>query len=118
MKDVDRQACIKAFLETRPPYPDFRKTRGNGGYIYLIGERGNPRVKIGYSKNPDTRLRQLQNESSLNLCVLWKDKGNFETERFLHASLEEFSIGNEWFMFETSNPVTLVKAMYREAPKQ
>ena len=70
--------------------------------LYIIQSDVTGAIKIGVSKNPEQRLRQLQTGSpyKLKLLVVVNGKGNLE--RSLHKSLRAYkqSCKGEWFDFE------------------
>lgn len=66
--------------------------------IYLITD-GQSRIKIGKSKNPSRRLKQIQTGNALKLHLI----GCFDLpdsyERRLHGILQQFKTKGEWFDF-------------------
>ena len=73
------------------------------GFIYLIGEDGTNRVKIGYTGNSDIERRRsaLQTGNSSALIIL----GSFPcaspaTEKLLHEFFAPFRKSGEWFELE------------------
>lgn len=70
-------------------------------YVYLIRNTNTGSIKIGLSKNPTKRLKQLQtgNESQLDLIGVCKPAGDvFELENLLHNLYSKYNIrGSEWF---------------------
>lgn len=67
-------------------------------WIYFIGTRNN--VKIGISKDPNTRLAHLQSANSEKLYLLCKMEGDRADEELLHRFFdsERVELGNEWFV--------------------
>lgn len=69
------------------------------GYIYLFECGG--RYKVGYSKNPDRRLKELDKRPfKLNIIARSKklDKA-YDLEQELHQKLEKYRINGEWYEF-------------------
>ena len=70
-------------------------------YLYAISTQD--QVKVGYSKNPKTRLKTLQTGSSSDLSLEWykycasSDKEARIQERILHRKIKRFKIRGEWF---------------------
>jgi hypothetical protein len=77
-------------------------------YFVKVGDH----IKIGYSANPERRVRRLMASSTryspppgtpldlasrVTLRVMDGDTG---TERALHRALEDFRVGTEWFLDE------------------
>lgn len=72
------------------------------GYIYLIGEVGNPnRYKIGLTRDKEIekRLKKLQTGSSEELYIRYIFKSNHVTklEKMLHRHYSSVHEINEWF---------------------
>lgn len=74
-------------------------------YVYFMkGQLGN--IKIGVSKDPDARLKELQTGHSCNLKIL--ERFPFESrlkaydiEKQLHIRFRKFKLRGEWFKYET-----------------
>ncbi len=68
-------------------------------FVYFIQEKDikNGPIKIGYSKNPEERLKQLQNSNFRKLKLLFKYKAGKEEESKLHKKFEEYRLYGEWF---------------------
>jgi hypothetical protein len=65
--------------------------------IYLIRNKANGYVKIGFSKDPWARLASLQTGSSDDLVLLGKTSGSLEMEANLHQAFRTKRIRGEWF---------------------
>ena len=63
-------------------YKEYKK-----GYIYLIYDQNNNSLKIGFSKNPKSRLKYLQSATSNKLFLIDYFKGNTKDEKILHKKL-------------------------------
>lgn len=64
-------------------------------WIYFL--RANSWVKIGWTRNLASRLRELQVASPFRLRVLGVLPGAFDVERMLHRRYHRFWIRGEWF---------------------
>ena len=68
-------------------------------YIYVIGTESIQ--KIGFSKNPQSRLKQLQTGNSeqlfLHHMIEVSDERTRLLERFLHKDLSYKKLKGEWF---------------------
>jgi hypothetical protein len=71
------------------------------GYVYCIG-REMALVKIGFSANPDTRLKSLQVGNAQRVEVIGKIPGDFAMERHLHEQFRHLRVGGEWFRDESA----------------
>lgn len=70
--------------------------------IYIIGEAGTANdtlaIKVGFSNNPEQRLKELQIGNPRTLYLLAAIPGTQAQERSLHRFLNDFSTSsNEWF---------------------
>jgi hypothetical protein len=85
-------------------------------YLYAIGEVGGKEVKLGISKNPGQRLKQLQTAYP-NKLVLWGfcKEASPLTEREVHRLLEKDRIEGEWFLL--TDQVKEVVESIREVSK-
>jgi hypothetical protein len=64
--------------------------------IYFI-KNATGYIKIGYSRHPWSRLKQLQTGSSEPLEMLYIVDGDFQTEKYLHNHFSFCHYINEWF---------------------
>ena len=69
--------------------------------IYLISY-DNQFLKIGYTKNINKRLCQLQVSSPVKLEVLHLIDGNTILEKELHVLFKDLRTSGEWFSFDNS----------------
>lgn len=65
------------------------------GKIYFVSAPG--RIKIGFTSNPESRLRKLRNDDMEPLEVIGIADGNGRTEHRLHDMVRQFCIKGEWF---------------------
>lgn len=70
-------------------------------HIYVIG-CGN-RIKIGYSNDPDKRLKQLQTGASDQMVLEWVQEraDAHKLEKHLHRTFSKHKIFGEWFNADT-----------------
>lgn len=68
-------------------------------YIYLIQSLEDGYYKIGVSKNPNKRVKQLQtgNSSELKLIETYQSKHANIVEKTIHRQLEHCKKEGEWF---------------------
>lgn len=73
------------------------------GIIYLIGNRENNTLKIGFSQNSvRTRLAAFQVSCAHRLEILKTKKGTLIDERELLERFKELKIRREWFLWDDS----------------
>ena|SRR5690554_2091875 len=90
---LEEKAVIDAINEFEVPddIPDM--------YVYAIRETETGRVKLGISRDPGYRLRQLQvgNSQKLELVAYRKATNRFGDEAAIHAENKDSRIRSEWF---------------------
>jgi len=69
--------------------------------VYFIEAKGQHKIKIGYSKDPEKRRKTFATGSSSKLTLIKKIVGDFKLEneikaRFEHIRIEDLD-GKEWF---------------------
>lgn len=67
--------------------------------VYLIKQQNTNLYKIGISKDPKTRLNQLQtaNADTLQLISTFKTKHGFQLETFVQRKYSDANVQLEWF---------------------
>ena len=62
-------------------------------FVYLIGTDGGKFFKIGYSKHPEDRVKQLQTASMYPLQLLqkWSVKDVCKAEKEVHTALQNYN---------------------------
>ena len=66
--------------------------------IYFI-VAGHKFVKIGYSSNPEERLKELQTGNPHKLKLMATMPGLFATESELHSTFSHLKMEGEWFRY-------------------
>ena len=89
-------ALIKAVNEFEIPddLPDM--------FVYVVRNTVTGNVKIGISRDPEVRLRQLQsnNDCKLELLATKFAENRFKDEALLHDTNSDYRIQGEWFTAE------------------
>ena len=87
-------------------------------YVYLIqaGKKKSSPVKVGYSKNPEARLKQLQtgNHESLNLIMKIKCAGYDHARRLeldMHRILGAQNVHLEWYKMNKTQVMKILNQM-------
>ena len=87
-------------------------------YVYLIqaGKKKGSPVKVGYSKNPEARLKQLQtgNHESLNLIMKIKCGGYDHARRLeldMHRILGGQNVHLEWYRMNKTQVMKILNQM-------
>lgn len=85
-------------------------------YIYLIRDKATGCVKIGRSRDPEARLKQLVRQDTLmpkanEFTMLFYWRGYTTTEKFLHMQYAEKHVRGEWFDLDEED-VEEIKKFY------
>lgn len=67
--------------------------------IYLIVCRETQTCKIGYSKEPNKRLKQLKTGNANTLELLHVQEGTIPQEQAIHKIFAQYRITGEWFQY-------------------
>lgn len=80
----------------------------SGMYVYAIQNTTTGNIKIGISRNPEQRLKQLQtgNDCTLKLVAYKKAKNKFKDETTLHYNYSSAHVRGEWFNNSSINAIT------------
>jgi hypothetical protein len=84
------------------------------GFVYFVqGEFGGG-IKIGYSKTPESRLKQLQTSYPDTLKILVLVPGSNKDEKSYHRKFEHIKLNGEWFKPEKEliDEIEILKARY------
>jgi hypothetical protein len=68
-------------------------------YFTLETNRTANRIKIGYSKSPEERIKSLQTSSPVDLDVLLIMPGSKNLEHVLHKTFKKDRLRGEWFVY-------------------
>jgi hypothetical protein len=96
------------------------KTRGSETYVYFIGADWGSAVKIGFSRNPWSRVLEFQTGSPTKLSVLAAFKTSTNSEIDIHTLLAGYRRSGEWFelpqaaMLVIENAATGKKSTYED----
>ena len=76
------------------------RNKMNNDDLYIIQSDVTGMIKIGRSKNPQKRLKQLQtgNPNKLKLIVAFKGEG--WKEKNIHERLDRYRLEGEWFSYD------------------
>ena len=68
-------------------------------YVYAIKNKDTGNIKLGISKNPEQRLKQLQTgcDGKLELIAYRKADNGYKDELQLHHENSQYAIHGEWF---------------------
>lgn len=77
--------------------PDGESLDGYKGYVYFISDSNLETVKIGYSKNPWARVKDLQTGRTAKLSVVATLRTTEVSENDIHGIFEDERESGEWF---------------------
>ncbi|UYZ60073.1 GIY-YIG nuclease family protein [Hymenobacter latericus] len=87
--------------------------------VYCIGSREHKVCKIGYSNNPEDRMKKLQCGFPFQLEVLAEKEGGQKEEALLHQRFAEDRLNGEWFTLTAEIAAYfgfMGESMFRVAP--
>ena len=76
------------------------KTERKGDFLYFIQSSNKGEIKIGRSKNPEKRLRNLQTGNPNKLRIVASLEGLGWREKDLHDQLKKWRGSGEWFDYQ------------------
>lgn len=108
---VDAEIEKKIITQSRKP------TKKHRGYVYFIQGLCGGAIKVGYSVNPEKRLKELQTGYPDTLTILLMIPGDEKIERHLHREFEASRLQGEWFRPDdlVIKRIKELKALYSEA---
>lgn len=84
----------------------------NNHWIYVIGDTASP-YKIGFTKDPDKRLKTLQTGNPKKLQIHYKEQINENEvkyiEKQIHNELKRKQVSGEWFNISLDDAISEVK---------
>jgi hypothetical protein len=80
-------------------------------FVYFILNEDLMHMKIGYSKEPNNRLKTLQTATSSKLKLLFALGGSKKLETLLHKEFSLSNIRNEWFVCDDNFFHMLIKLL-------
>lgn len=87
----------------------FGRVRAEAGdVIYFVHDTDQQKVKVGVSRNLDSRIRSLKSNTPSEIVLLGSVSGSLELEKVLHRFLAPFHHRREWFNAE---PIVLAFLM-------
>jgi len=90
-KEIDCRAKVEKDSDSKGKKPRYK------GYIYFIQGQLGGAIKIGYSVNPQRRLKELQTGYPDTLRILVMIPGNEYTEKIFYRQFEGSRLNGEWF---------------------
>jgi hypothetical protein len=95
----ERGVILEEIQKLKNPNPKKNLPPNRSGYVYLIKGETGERYKIGRSKNPDSRFKQLKLSSSEELLLVHtiKTSNMVKLEEDLHKKYGSKKVHTEWF---------------------
>ena len=76
--------------------------------LYIIQSDVTGMIKIGRSKNPEKRLKQLQTGNPNRLKLIATFKGQGWKEKLIHEDLKRWRKKGEWFSYDCVGSIPVV----------
>lgn len=76
--------------------------------LYIIQSDVTGMIKIGRSKNPEKRLKQLQTGNPNRLKLIATFKGEGWKEKLIHDDLKNWRKKGEWFSYDCVGSIPVV----------
>lgn len=92
--DLTRQAYLESLQTILADRPRAYRV-GELGFVYVL--KGVRYVKIGYSRQPEGRMRTLQDCVPFQLELLLSLPGTTQTETAIHNVLDRYRSRGDWF---------------------
>jgi hypothetical protein len=92
-KRKEREAVKLAKVQEKAAEP----SNPRGMYVYFVQAGENGPIKIGFSTDPDRRIKALRTAMSEELIVLKVVKGGRQLEKTLHDRFSEIHRRGEWY---------------------
>lgn len=85
-----------------------KKLNSPSGFIYVLTCEGSNRIKIGFSKNPEARLKQLQTAApgKLEIACRWPTRQYYE--HLIHSLLSRKRRHLEWFEMSAEEAIAFI----------
>lgn len=84
-------------------------TYGVTSWVYLMSDGRDRYFKIGFSADPQRRVRELNTGAPLGIEVLWQEPGSVHDEAWLHDYFHARRARGEWFLFDDQDPIRAVE---------
>ena len=72
--------------------------KAENSFVYFIRLGSNGPIKIGFTRDPGQRLRQLQTSTPEQLIMVECVRGTRDLERGLHDVFSDMRLSGEWFL--------------------
>lgn len=99
---------LKVRRSKYPPSNEEDRIELQEGYVYIIGTTYEKPVKIGFSVNPWSRLKEISANHPENIEILLTIKGEKRLESLIQKSLKNVRTKNEWFQLNSEEVDTLI----------
>ena len=76
------------------------RVKMNNDNLYIIQSDVTGMIKVGRSKDPQKRLKQLQTGNPNKLKLIASFKGEGWKEKTLHERLRRYRLEGEWFSYD------------------
>ena len=91
------------------------------GFVYFIVIEATPKekyLKIGFAKDPEARLANLQTANPLSMELLGSIKGDKKLEKSFHQIFGPLRHLNEWFLYTKTVEAVISRMDFYKTPTQ
>jgi hypothetical protein len=99
VQSITEGDCKKQWKNNHAKRAKLERSRG---FIYFIQAGNDGPIKIGWSEDVRSRLKQLKTANALPLKLLGSIEGTQEVEQFCHKLFSHLLVDGEWFNPDTS----------------
>ena len=85
-------------------------------FVYFIAAHDFGQVKIGFSQDPEKRMRTLQTSVGCRLTLLGYVAGSIQDEHAWHARFDTKRVVGEWFEFDAELEAAIRATLHEESP--
>jgi hypothetical protein len=120
MNEIEKTRVLIERLRSSGRYPDDKARAYKlqeklyklepGKHLYIIQLGDTDIYKIGISKHPDKRLKQIQRKCPIPLTLIYTNFGHDDefAERYLHVHFKRQRVKGEWFKLSTADIIHIV----------
>ena len=97
-REIFKSNPVVDFLE----HKRLMRESGKKAQVYFIGNTDYELVKIGFSSEPEKRVKQLQTGCPFPITILHTEVGTPKNESELHRRFSKHRVNGEWFKLSLS----------------
>jgi hypothetical protein len=102
-KQIKKHRCNRISVDDlyeKQTIAKIKNATKNKGFVYFIVNYEQKVCKIGYSLNPEKRLKEIQTCYPYRLIIHKKVVGDLKKEKWFHKVFSRYKTKGEWFRIE------------------